>query len=196
MKRKSQSDLHDRKLARPGLTIVRASEGVTHRGFKQHAPPDGSVALHPAIERGMRLMRDTADAGGATVRTLFSSPGLHLSYVWFKSGFPLPLHSHDVDCYYQLIAGSMRIGMEELRKGDGVFVPAGVPYTVTPGASGAEFLEIRTSDDADTHYRAKTDAYWDRVANTRRARKDEWATEQAPYGLIPLAIDKRVGKKS
>ena len=80
----------------------------------------------------------------------------------------------------------MRVGSEDLGKGDGVFIPAGAPYTVTPGDQGVEFLEMRTSPDYDTHYRAKTDAYWDRVADTLRARKDIWKTEPAPYGLIPV----------
>ena len=31
--------------------------------------------------------------------TLFSNPTLHVSYIWFKSGYPLSLHSHDIDCY-------------------------------------------------------------------------------------------------
>jgi hypothetical protein len=43
---------------------------------------------------------------------------------------------------------------------------------------------MRTSPDYDTHYRAKTDAYWDRVADTRRAKKHTWAQEKAPYGLL------------
>ena len=43
---------------------------------------------------------------------------------------------------------------------------------------------MRTSPDYDTHYRAKTDAYWDRVADTRRARMQIWAQEKAPYGLL------------
>ena len=43
---------------------------------------------------------------------------------------------------------------------------------------------MRTSPDYDTHYRAKTDAYWDRVARIRQERKDIWAAEKPPYGLL------------
>ena len=141
--------------------------------------------MHPAITRGLAQIGQTG-AGGAAAQTLFSIPSLHVSYAWFKSGFPLPLHSHDADCYYLVIAGSMRLGTEELGKGDGVFIPAGAPYTVTPGEAGVEFLEMRTSPDYDTSYRAKTDSYWDRVADTLRARKERWQDEAAPYGLIPV----------
>ncbi|MET0239498.1 MAG: cupin domain-containing protein [Sphingobium sp.] len=173
--------------ARRGFTIVRPTDGKPHSGRKQRDADKPGFALHPAIARGMALIRETSDSGGADVRTLFDAPGIHVSYAWFKSGFPLPLHSHDVDCYYQVIAGTMNVGTEALGKGDGVFIPAGVPYTVSPGERGVEFLEIRTSHDYDTHYRAKTDAYWDRIAETRRTRKAIWASEPPPYGLIDPA---------
>ena len=166
----------------PGFTIYRGSEAPLYLGAKRRGGIGGND--HPAIQRGLKLMYESGNTGGASVRVLFDSPGLHVSYVWFKSGFPLPLHSHDVDCFYQIIAGSMKVGTEELGKGDGMFVPAGVPYTVTPGPEGVEFLEMRTGHDYDTLYRAKTDAYWDKMAATRREREPIWREEPAPYGLL------------
>lgn len=168
-----------------GYVFTRADEGVPHHQRRQRHSDDPSFAPHPAIVRGLKLFGETS-SGGAAAQTLFSRPNLHVSYAWFKSGFPLPLHSHDTDCYYLVIAGSMNVGTEVLGKGDGVFIPAGAPYTVNPGEVGVEFLEMRTSPDYDTHYRAKADAYWDRVAETQLANKDRWATETQPYGLIPV----------
>ena len=168
----------------PGMVITRGKDGHHHTGRKQRGADGQGFELHPAIARGMAQMRESGDVGGAQAVTLFSSPAMHVSYVWFKSGYPLPIHSHDVDCFYQVFAGSMKVGTEELGKGDGVMIPAGVPYTVTPGAEGVEFFEFRTGEDYDTHYRAKTDSYWDRVAETRRERKAVWAEEKAPYGLL------------
>lgn len=173
-------------LAGPGYHFTRAAEAVPHTGRKQRGSDAEGFELHPAILRGLAQMREQADTGGAAALTLFSSPTVHVSYVWFKSGYPLPIHSHDADCYYLVIAGSMKVGSEVLGKGDGVNIPAGAPYTVTPLEDGVEFLEIRNSPDYDTHYRAKTDSYWDRLARTRRDRKEIWAGEKAPYGLIPL----------
>lgn len=168
-----------------GYTITRAGEAHPHMPNRQRAAQlDPDFVLHPAIQRGLAQFRETADCGGAAAMTLFSMPTLHVSYAWFKSGYPLPLHSHDADCYYLILAGSMKVGTEDLGKGDGVLIPAGAPYTVNPGEQGVEFLEMRTSPDYDTHYRAKTDAYWDRVADVRRARKDIWANEPAPYGFL------------
>jgi quercetin dioxygenase-like cupin family protein len=170
----------------PGFTFTRAADAVPHTGRKQRGVDEPGFELHPTILRGMMQMREQADTGGAAALTLFSSPNCHVSYVWFKSGYPLPIHSHDTNCYYLVIAGSMRVGMEVLGKGDGVQIPGGAPYTVTPLDEGVEFLEIRESPDYDTHFRAKSDTYWDRVAETRRARKDIWANETAPYGLVPV----------
>lgn len=168
----------------PGMTITRAKDAHPHTGRKQRGADAPGFEPHPAIVRGMQQMRESGDVGGAQAVTLFSGPGMHVSYVWFKSGYPLPVHSHDVDCFYQIFAGSMRVGNDVLEKGDGVMIPAGVPYTVTPGDEGVEFFEFRTGPDYDTHYRAKTDTYWDRVNETRTARKAIWAAEKAPYGLL------------
>jgi quercetin dioxygenase-like cupin family protein len=168
----------------PGMTITRAKDAHPHMGRKQRGADAAGFELHPTVARGMQQMREGGDVGGAMAVTLFASPSMHVSYVWFKSGYPLPIHSHDVDCFYQLFAGSMKVGTEVLEKGDGVFIPAGTPYTVTPGEAGVEFFEFRTGEDYDTHYRAKTDSYWDRVAETRAARKAIWAQEKAPYGLM------------
>jgi hypothetical protein len=165
-----------------GFTIYRGSEAAPYLGSRRRGGADGN--MHPAIQRGLKLMYESGDSGGASVRVLFSSPDLHVSYVWFKSGFPLPLHSHDVDCLYQILAGSVALGTEELAKGDSVFIPAGVPYTMKPGAHGVEFLEIRTTHDYDTRYVAKTDAYWDKIAQMRQERAPIWEQEQAPYGLL------------
>lgn len=167
------------------MTITRAGDAMPHMPHRQRNADEPGNEMHPAIARGLQLMRKHSDAGGATALVLFSSPTIHVSYVWFKSGYPLPLHSHDANCYYLIIAGSMRVGTEELRKGDGVLIPGGTPYTVEPGTEGVEFLEIRDSDDYDTNYRAKTDAYWDRMTAKRLEKRDVWANEKAPYGLVP-----------
>ena len=176
----------DRQLAEQtgpsGFTIYRGSEAAPYLGARRRGGTGGNA--HPAIQRGLKLMYESGDSGGATVRELFSAPDLHVSYVWFKSGFPLPLHSHDVDCLYQILAGTVGLGTEELAKGDSVFIPAGVPYTMKPGPDGVEFLEIRTAHDYDTRYAARTDAYWDKIAQTRKERAPIWQQEQAPYGLL------------
>jgi hypothetical protein len=141
---------------------------------------------HPAITEGMKRLGAAGMGNGATARVLFSSRDMHIGYVWFKSDFPLPLHSHDADCFYQIIAGSMRVGTEELGKGDGVLIPGGAPYTVTPGPDGVEFLEFRPTHDYDTRYRGKTDKYWDKLADVAAAKQHVWAAEGPPFDLLGI----------
>lgn len=168
--------------AQQGYTIIKA--GQSSLVEKTPRPPK---VLHPAVERGMGLMRD--GTGGAALHHIFSSADMNVAYAWFKSEYPLPLHSHDVDCLYVIVAGSFKIGAEVLAKGDSIFIPADVPYTVTPGPEGVEFIEIRNSPDYGTDHRGKTDAYWDRVSETRKTRQPHWAKEAAPLRLIPTNID-------
>jgi hypothetical protein len=115
-----------------GYVCARAEQGVPHHPRQQRSGGGKEVEPHPAIVRGLQLFRSLA-SGGAAAQTLFSRPDIHVSYAWFKSGFPLPLHSHDKDCYYLLIAGPISVGTEIPGKGDGVFIPNGAPYTVMPG---------------------------------------------------------------
>lgn len=127
--------------------------------------------------------QELTDAGmleGSQVRLLFSRPGMSLTYVWFKSGFPLPRHSHSADCLYFIVAGTLRIGTEELGPGDGFFVGTNVPYTYTPGPEGVEVLEFRTSNDFDIKMFANQPAYWAKtLAGLMESRKN-WPGEATP----------------
>lgn len=125
-------------------------------------PPE----LYASIEAGL--------PEGSEARVIFSGFGLSLVHVWFKRHFPLPLHSHNADCVYYIIGGDLRIGTEELRTGDGFFIPAGVPYTYTPGERGVELIEVRNSESFD--YREKpTAAFWKKALKTVQENRDNWA---------------------
>jgi quercetin dioxygenase-like cupin family protein len=134
--------------------------------------PAGSAAV---IEAGI--------LEGSRVRLLFERPGLSLTHAWFKSDFPLPRHSHNADCLYFVLAGSLRLGREELAPGDGFFVGANVPYTYTPGRQGVEVLEFRTANAFDIRVLAKNPAFWAKALTTVDERRDAWADETPPSGL-------------
>lgn len=128
----------------------------------------------------------TIDAGileGSKVSLLFERPGMSLTHAWFKSGFPLPRHSHDADCLYFILAGSLRIGVEELSAGDGFFVGANVPYAYTPGPQGVEVLEFRTADAFDIRVLAKNPAFWRKAAEMVAGKRELWKDETPPSGL-------------
>jgi quercetin dioxygenase-like cupin family protein len=121
---------------------------------------------------------------GTQVKLLFSRPGFSLTWVWFKSGFPLPRHSHDADCTYFIVAGSLRIGTEELAAGDGFFVGKDVPYTYTAGADGVELLEMRTANAFDIKLLAGSNpAWWEKALGTLVAAQGRWAEEGPPSAL-------------
>jgi hypothetical protein len=110
----------------------------------------------------------------------YSRPGMSLTHVWFKSGYPLPLHSHTSDCLYYLLAGSIRVGTEELGPGDGFFVASDVPYTYETGPDGAEVLEFRSTDALNIRFMAKGRKAWDKTVAKLQERRDDWASEIPP----------------
>ena len=82
----------------------------------------------PELEARFARLAEVGAGEGQMVKLLFSAPGLSLTYAWFKSGFPLPRHSHDADCLYYIIAGSLTLGSQTLGAGDGFFVPSQAAY--------------------------------------------------------------------
>jgi len=134
----------------------------------------------PAIAEGAQRATEAGANEGAELRALFVAPGFSLVYVWFKSGFPLPRHSHNVDCLYYILGGSLFIGEQELGVGDGFFVGEGVPYTYKPGPAGVELLEFRSADAFNIKVLASNPAFWDRAVEAARSHRSAWATEQRP----------------
>jgi len=117
---------------------------------------------------------------GSELRLLFETPGFSLVYAWFKSGFPLPRHSHDSDCLYYIVGGSLRIGHEELRAGDGFFVAADTPYSYTPGPAGVEVLEFRATNAFNFKLMANNPQFWEQAVRTARSHRETWCREQPP----------------
>lgn len=131
-----------------------------------------AAGAHRAMEAGA--------SEGHELKTLFTMPGFSLTYVWFKSGFPLPRHTHNVDCLYYIVGGSLRLGSEELSVGDGFFVGQDVPYTYTPGPAGVEVLEFRAADAFNIKVLADNPAFWERAVESVRSHRSAWAEEKRP----------------
>jgi quercetin dioxygenase-like cupin family protein len=163
----------------PRFAILRAKDATDFEesGIMSTVPPSeaemtGSIA---AVEAGM--------LEGTRVKLIFAIPGMSLTHAWFKSGFPLPRHSHDTDCLYHIVAGSLRVGTEDLATGDSFFVGAGVPYSYTPGSAGVEVLEFRSSNSFDIRLFADNPSYWERAVQRVTEKRGEWAGETPPSGL-------------
>ncbi len=134
----------------------------------------------PTQAEGMTAMYGPGMAQGEEVKILFNVPGFSLAHVWFKKDFPLPRHSHNCDCMYYIIAGSLQLGTEELGPRDGFFIPADVPYTYRPGPEGVELLEFRHATRFDIKLLADGEAFWQRAVKTAQERSEEWRTAKMP----------------
>lgn len=117
---------------------------------------------------------------GHDLKVLFDAPGMSLLRAWFKSEFPLPRHTHDVDCVYYIVGGSLRMGEDVLRAGDGFFVGANVPYTYTPGPDGVEILEFRPSNAFNIKVLGDAAKVTEKSMAKVASRQRAWSTEHAP----------------
>ena len=171
-------------------THTEKREGPAKAGFSifrgQDAPflgETGAMPLPPIAAESMPEFERAVASGlgdGEQVRLVFSTPGFSLTHVWFKKDFPLPLHSHDANCLYYIVAGSLRIGDKTLGKGDGFFIPTDMPYTYRAGPDGVELLEFRNADRFDFQFRADTPAFWKKAADICAANQEGWKKAPLP----------------
>ena len=136
--------------------------------------------LTPAESTGFGRMVEAGVFDGSEVHVLASLPGFSLVHLWFKKDFPLPLHSHDANCLYYIVAGSLRLGDKTLGKGDGFFIPSDMPYTYRAGPEGVELVEFRTAERFDFQFRADTPAFWKKAADICAANQADWKTAALP----------------
>jgi hypothetical protein len=117
---------------------------------------------------------------GERVELVFSRPGFSLTRVWFKKNFPLPRHSHDADCLYYITGGSLRLGDQTLRRGDGFFLPKDMPYTYRAGPEGVELMEFRTAQQFDFRFHSDNPAFWQKAADICEANQADWKAASPP----------------
>ena len=163
------------------------SEAKTFAIFRAKDAPfaaeTGCMHFEPFRDEVLPLLGQVQEAGvfnGAEERLLFSIPGFSLLHAWFKHGYPLPLHSHDADCLYYIVSGSIKLGTETLGPRDGFFVPANMPYTYTTGPEGVEVLEFRHATEFNFVNHANGLAFWEKALETVKANQADWATARMP----------------
>jgi hypothetical protein len=143
----------------------------------------GHMAVGPYTDLQREWVTKAKEVGlldGDVVKVLCDLPGFHLTYAWLKAHYPLPLHSHDADCLYYILAGDLRMGTEQLGPGDGFFVPAETAYAYTPGDQGVEVLEFRTASRFNMLNLAKGERFWAKAVETIAAHSESWRTAEPP----------------
>jgi hypothetical protein len=143
----------------------------------------GRMIAEPFTPEVLQWIANAVGAGysqGEQVRLLVDIPGFSLAHVWFKKNFPLPLHSHDSDCLYYIVAGSLRLGTEELGSRDSFFVPQDVPYTYVPGPDGVELLEFRCQNAFNFVNHAKGEGFWQKAIEAVKTNSEDWKVARLP----------------
>ncbi len=158
---------------RHGITIHRASDAIdlAETDFMTPAEVSGEVS------RGVSGITESGIGAGSEVKVLVrDAGGFSLVYLWFKENYPLPRHSHNVDCMYYVISGSAVMGHQMLRAGDSFFVPAGAPYQYNAGPEGVEVLEVRHgAEQFDIKLSETSPGRWQAMAEAVKANRDAWA---------------------
>lgn len=137
------------------------------------------AAVQPKLREAMAVRGEYADVP-------YRREGMSLARLWVKSGFPLPLHTHDCDCLYYVVAGSIRMGTETLVAGDGFFVGSEVPYGYTAGPEGAEVIEFRATDSFNIKVKDKPVAAWEKYVDQIAEGAARWAGEPPPVRTMPV----------
>lgn len=143
----------------------------------------GCMTIEPMTDVQRQGVTKAVAAGyleGDDVKVLVNLPGFSLAHAWLKKSYPLALHTHDSDCLYYIVAGSMSLGTEELGPRDSFFVPAGVPYTYKPGPNGVEVLEFRHATQFNFVNLSKNEAFWTKAAETCAANREDWINASRP----------------
>ena len=136
--------------------------------------------MTPEQREGLTKMMKEGYGEGDDVKVLVNLPGFSLTYAWLKKSSPLLLHSHDSDCLYYIVAGTLQMGTESLGAGDSFFVPGDSAYSYVPGPEGVEVLEFRHNQSFDFKNLTKNQAFYDKGAATVAAVRDDWRTAKRP----------------
>jgi mannose-6-phosphate isomerase-like protein (cupin superfamily) len=120
---------------------------------------------------------------GSDVQVLFrqSDPdGFSLVYAWFGPDLQLLSHSHNSDCMYYVISGSVLIGAREIRAGEGFFVPADRQYQYQAGDKGVEVLEFRHTTSFDIRTAETSESRWRQAFDIVDSHRASWLAAERP----------------
>jgi hypothetical protein len=168
--------MSETKQEKQGFKIFRAAEAPS-------LDEAGCLTLSPMAPEAMASFMKLMEAGfreGEQIKVLVNIPGFSLTHIWFKKDFPLPLHSHDADCLYYIVAGSLNLGTEVLGPRDCFFVPENAPYAYRPGPDGVELLEFRHKTSFSYVNHVHGERFWAKAIDAVNNNKESWKTDKMP----------------
>jgi mannose-6-phosphate isomerase-like protein (cupin superfamily) len=157
------------------IEIFRAADAVDNGGPKGIR---GGGTASDETRAKLKVLRDAGREDGLVSSLLFhQQDGFSIVHLWVKPYYPLPRHSHDSDCLYYVVNGSLSYGIETLRASDGFFVPEGIDYVYTGGPEGAELIEVRFGvNNIETDLPAQSDRRYERELELINANHAAWLT--------------------
>ncbi len=130
---------------RRGISVFRGKDGVGLFESGTMSMPVFDPADQEALKTdGARSKKIVLGGHDAVLFRGEGEDGFSLVKAWFGPHYVLPRHTHDGDCLYFVVEGSVVMGSQVLEAGDGFFVPSGAPYAYEAGAEGVVVLEFRT----------------------------------------------------
>jgi hypothetical protein len=173
--------------ARPGAATVAPRNMISYFWAKDAVDNAisgfrGGGTSTPETQKQLAELREAGrDEGVASNLLVRQDGGFSLLILWIKPHYPLPRHSHDSDCMYYMVSGSIVMGDRTLRAGDGFFVPRDCLYVYTGGPEGAELLEIRHNvDTIHTNLPQTPDRRFQVEMELVKANADRWKEMQVP----------------
>ena len=153
-----------------------------------------TAEMSAELGEGLQKIVEAGATEGFLLRCLFSDPvsGMSLVYVWLKSNYQLPIHTHNADCAYYIMAGEAIMGNEVLKVGDCFFVPSGVRYSYSAGPEGAEVMEFRNATHFNIDYSGTGPKMMARIAEVSRANLDGWRKAPLPAAVRRFGIGNAV----
>jgi len=138
--------------------------------------PDDRAALAEDGPRSPHLVTGTHDS---VMYRGEGDDGMSLVRAWFGPHYVLPRHTHDGDCLYYVVAGSLQMGSQVLGAGDGFFVPSDAPYAYEAGPDGVEVLEFRSVTSFGMKIPGGQVERLRRAGQVAEEHGDDWAERRA-----------------
>lgn len=163
-----------------GFTIFRASDapGLMEAGCMKMEP------ITQVQREGLNKLVEGGYLHGDEVTILVDMPGFSLAHAWLKRDYPLLLHSHDSDCLYYVVAGSLKLGTEELGPRDCFFVPSDTPYTYRPGPDGVEVLEFRHQPEFNFVNLSRNASFYAKALESVAENVEHWKVARRPSETV------------